>query len=48
MCAFFSSLFRVTPEAFESSQARGQIRAAAAGVYHGHSNHKNARSEMYL
>ena len=35
-------LFRVTPVAYGSSQARGQIGAVAAGLYHGHSN---ARSE---
>ena len=27
-----------TPAAYGSSQARGQIRAAAAGLHHSHSN----------
>ena len=31
-------LFRATPTAYGRSQARGQIRAAAAGLYHSHSN----------
>ena len=35
--AFFF-LFRATPAAFGSSQARGPIRAAAADLYHSHSN----------
>ena len=30
--------FRAAPEAYGGSQARGQIRAVAAGLYHGHSN----------
>ena len=34
---FFVLFFRVTPEAYGSSQARGQIEAAAAGLSHGHS-----------
>ena len=33
----FFSLFRVTPVAYGSSQARGQFGAAAAGLYHSHS-----------
>ena len=33
VCAFF----RDVPEAYESSQARGLIGAAAAGLYHSHS-----------
>ena len=37
--------FKVTPAAHGSSQARGQIRAAAAGLCHGHSN---TRSEPPL
>ena len=31
-------LFKATPAAYGSSQARGQIRATAAGLYHSHSN----------
>ena len=38
-------LFRAPPEAYEGSQARGQIGATAAGLYHSHSN---ARSEPHL
>ena len=35
---FYFCLFRATPLAYGSSQARGQIRAAAAGLHHSHSN----------
>ena len=36
---FFSfCVFRAAPMAYGSSQARGQIRAAAASLYHSHSN----------
>ena len=35
---FVFLLFRVTPAAYGGSQARGQIRAAAASLYHSHSN----------
>ena len=42
---FFSFLFRVIPVAYGSSQARGQIRAAAASLHH---NQGNARSEPHL
>uniref|UniRef100_A0A8D2BNR0 Heparan-alpha-glucosaminide N-acetyltransferase n=1 Tax=Sus scrofa TaxID=9823 RepID=A0A8D2BNR0_PIG len=35
---FLSLLFRATPATYGSSQARGQIRAAAAGLHHSHSN----------
>ena len=35
---FFFPFFRDTPAAFGSSQARGLIRATAAGLYHSHSN----------
>ena len=36
---FFSFfLFRAAPAAYGSSQARGGIRAAAASLYHSHSN----------
>ena len=38
-------LFRATTMAYGSSQARGRIRAAAAGLHHSHSN---ARSEPCL
>ena len=33
-----SCLFRAAPMAHESSQARGQIGAVAAGLHHSHSN----------
>ena len=35
---FFSSCFRAASMAYGYSQARGQIRAAAAGLHHSHSN----------
>ena len=35
---FYFLLFRATPMAYGGSQARGQIGATAAGVYHSHSN----------
>ena len=38
-------LFRATPVAYGNSQARGQIRAIAAGLHHSHSN---AGSELCL
>ena len=38
-------IFRAAPEAYGSSQARGQIKAAAAGLHHSHSN---AGSEPHL
>ena len=38
-------LFRSAPVAYGSSQARGQIRAAAASLHHSHSN---SRSESCL
>ena len=38
-------LFRATPEAYGSSQARGQIGAIAAGLYH---TWNNARFEPHL
>ena len=34
--SFFLSFFRATPEAYGSSQARGQIGATAAGLHHSH------------
>ena len=43
----FFFLFRVIPVACGSSQARGQIGAAAAGLYHSHS-HRNPGSELHL
>ena len=36
--SFFFGLFRATPEAYESSEARGLIGAAAATLHHSHSN----------
>ena len=41
----FFFLFRVTPVPYRSSQARGQIRAAATGLCHSHSN---TRYEQHL
>ena len=41
----FFPLFRAAPTAYGSSQTRGQIGAAAAGLHHSHSN---ARSEPHL
>ena len=35
---FFFFLFRSIPEAYGSSQARGQTGAAAATLHHSHSN----------
>ena len=35
---FSFCLFRATPSMYGNSQARGQIRAAAAGLHHSHSN----------
>ena len=41
---FFSfHLFRATPMAYGGSQARGQIRAETAGLYHSHSNTRSKR-----
>ena len=42
---FFSLLFSATPASYGGSQARGQIRSAAAGLRHSHSN---AGSELRL
>ena len=42
---FFFFPFRATPVAYGSSQGRGQIRAAAIGLHHGHSN---VGSELHL
>ena len=38
-------LFRAAPAAYGRSQARGQIRAAAAGL---HPSHSNAKYELCL
>ena len=45
LCLFLFLLFRAAPAAYGSSQARGPVRATAAGLYHSHSN---ARSEPRL
>ena len=37
ICPFFFFL-RAAPLAYEGSQAKGQIRAVATGLYHSHSN----------
>ena len=42
---FFFGLFRAVPSACGGSQARGRVRAVAAGLRHSHSN---ARSEPRL
>ena len=42
---FFLYCFWAIPAAYGGSQARGQIRAVAAGLYHSHSN---ARSKLHL
>ena len=42
---FFFLLLRATPKACGSSQARGRIKAAAAGLHHSHSN---TGSELHL
>ena len=41
----FLLLFRGAPAAYGISQARGQIRAAAAGIHH---SHNNTGSELHL
>ena len=41
----FICFFRATPEAYGASQARGLIRATAAGL---HQSHRNTRSEPRL
>ena len=45
MVVLYLDFFRAAPMAYGSSQARGQIGATAAGLYHSHSN---ARSKMCL
>ena len=42
---FFFGLLRAAPTAYGSSQAKGQIGAAVAGLHHSHSN---ARSEPHM
>ena len=44
-CVCLFLLFRATPTAYGSAQARGPIRAAAAGLPH---HHGNAQSEPHL
>ena len=41
----FMFLFRATPAAYGSSQARGQMGVVAAGLHH---SHGNAGSEPHL
>ena len=43
--AFFFFFFSAAPAACGSSQVRGQIGAASAGLHHSHSN---VRSELHL
>ena len=38
MTFFFFFFFRAAPTAYGNSQTRGQIRAAATGLHHSHSN----------
>ena len=45
VCIYRESLFRATPTPYGGSQARGRIRAAAAGLHHSHSH---TRSEPCL
>ena len=45
MLFYFILLFRAAPAAYGISQARGWIGAAAASLYHSHSNN---RSELRL
>ena len=44
---FMCCLFRAAPVAYRSSQARGRIRAVAAGLHHSHSN-SSTGSELCL
>ena len=37
LSSFLLSVFRATPVAYGSSQAKGQIGAVAAGLHHSHS-----------
>ena len=45
LIGYFLFLFTSTPAAYGSSQARGRIRAAAAGLHH---SHGNSGSELHL
>ena len=45
VCMYVFLLFRATPAAYGSSQAKGQIRALAADLRHSHSN---VGSELHL
>ena len=42
----FFGLFRATPEAYGSSQARGRIGAVAAGLHHSHNN-EGAKTNLW-
>ena len=49
VCCCCCLLFRAAPEAYGSSQDRGQIGAVAASLHHGHSHsHSNIRSQLPL
>ena len=39
-------IFRASPEAYRSSQARGRIGAAAAGLRHSHSNARSTPQDV--
>ena len=45
VCYYILCLFRATPVPYGGFQARGGIRAVAAGLCHSHSN---ARSKLHL
>ena len=45
---FFFFFLMATATAYESSQARGQIGAAAAGLHHSHHSRGNTGSELHL
>ena len=44
---FVFCLFRAVPAAYESSQARGQIRAIAASLCHSHSNNPSHICDLH-
>ena len=44
-CFVLFCLFSATPVGYGSSQARGLMRATAAGLYHSHSNYVSLRNE---
>ena len=48
MTLFFFFLFRAMPKEYGSSQAKGQIRATAAGLRHSHSHSNNTGSKPLL